>query len=72
MTIWAVSGERLTDFSNNSFRLEKITDAILKAMVSVGKGDVKAAEKISQEIYKILLGSLRFLKSWGFLFFYFF
>ena len=43
------------DFSNNPFQLEKITDAILKAMVSVGKGDVKAAEKISLEIYDILL-----------------
>ncbi len=43
------------DFSNNPFQLEKITDAILKAMVSVGKGDVKAAEKISTEIYNILL-----------------
>ena len=43
------------DFSNNSFELEKITDAILRAMVSVGKGDVKAAEKISSEIHEILL-----------------
>ena len=43
------------DFSNNQFRLEKITDAILKAMVSVGNGGVKEAEEISNHIYTLLL-----------------
>ena len=44
------------DFTKNPFQLEKITDAILKAMVAVEKGDVKAAEKISLEIESVLLG----------------
>ena len=43
------------DFAKNPFQLEKITDAILKAMVSVNKGDVKAAEQISLEIESVLL-----------------
>ncbi|MAQ47585.1 MAG: ribonucleotide reductase [Flavobacteriales bacterium] len=43
------------DFTKKTFQLEKITDAILKAMMSVNKGDVKAAESISSEIYKTLI-----------------
>ena len=43
------------DFSKMPFELEKITDAVLKAMLSVQKGDVKAAEKISMSIYETLL-----------------
>ena len=43
------------DFSKKAFYSEKITDAILKAMISVDKGDVKAAEKISNEVYEDLL-----------------
>ena len=43
------------DFSTNSFRLEKITDAILKAMVSVGTGGVKEAEDIANQIHTALL-----------------
>tara|TARA_Y100000766_G_scaffold232203_1_gene206532 strand:- start:1983 stop:3257 length:1275 start_codon:yes stop_codon:yes gene_type:complete len=43
------------DFTKKAFQLEKITDAILKAMMSVNKGDVKAAESISSEIYKTLI-----------------
>ena len=43
------------DFTKKTFQLEKITDAILKAMISVNKGDVKAAESISSEIYKTLI-----------------
>ena len=38
------------DFTKKTFYPEKITDAILKAMISVDKGDVKAAEKISNEV----------------------
>ena len=38
-----------------SFKLEKITDAILKAMISVKNGDVKDAEKIANEVNKSLL-----------------
>ena len=43
------------DFSKKAFYSEKITDAILKAMISVDKGDVKAAEKISNEVYEDLI-----------------
>ena len=43
------------DFTKKSFKLEKITDAILKAMMSVNKGDVKASEEISLDIYNILI-----------------
>ena len=43
------------DFTKKTFQLEKITDAILKAMMSVNKGDVKSAESISSEIYKTLI-----------------
>ena len=43
------------DFTKKPFRGEKITDAVLKAMLSVEKGDVKAAELISNEILDTLL-----------------
>ena len=43
------------DFTKKTFYQEKITDAILKAMISVDKGDVKAAEKISNEVYENLI-----------------
>ena len=43
------------DFSKKAFYSEKITDAILKAMISVDKGDVKAAERISSEVYEDLI-----------------
>ena len=43
------------DFTKKTFYPEKITDAILKAMISVNKGDVKAAEKISNEVYENLI-----------------
>lgn len=43
------------DFTKKTFKLEKITDAVLKAMMSVNKGDVKASEKISMEIYNTLI-----------------
>ena len=43
------------DFTKKPFKLEKITDAVLKAMMSVNKGDVKASEKISLEIYNTLI-----------------
>ena len=43
------------DFTKKTFKIEKVTDAILKAMISVNKGDVKAAENISLEIYKTLI-----------------
>jgi ribonucleoside-diphosphate reductase beta chain len=43
------------DFTKKAFQLEKITDAILKSMMSVNKGDVKSAESISSEIYKTLI-----------------
>ncbi|RPG59829.1 MAG: ribonucleotide reductase [Flavobacteriales bacterium TMED191] len=43
------------DFTKKTFKLEKITDAVLKAMMSVNKGDVKASEKISLEIYNTLI-----------------
>ncbi len=38
-----------------SFKLEKITDAILKAMISVKNGDLNDAEKIANEVNKSLL-----------------
>ena len=44
------------DFTKKPFQLEKITDAVLKAMLAVNKGDVKAAEKVSYEIYEVLVG----------------
>ena len=43
------------DFTKKSFELEKITDAILKAMLSVNNGDVRDAEKISSDVYNTLL-----------------
>ena len=43
------------DFTKKSFELEKITDAILKAMLSVKNGDVRDAEKISSDVYNTLL-----------------
>ena len=38
------------DFSKKPFELEKITDAILKAMISVKNGDVKDAEAIATKV----------------------
>ena len=38
------------DFSQKPFELEKITDAILKAMISVKNGDVKDAETIATRV----------------------
>tara|TARA_Y100001954_G_C15780395_1_gene589469 strand:- start:566 stop:1882 length:1317 start_codon:yes stop_codon:yes gene_type:complete len=43
------------NFAKKPFELEKITDAILRAMISVKKGDVKDAEDISMEVYNELL-----------------
>ncbi len=37
------------------FKLEKITDAILKAMISVKNGDLQDAEKIANEVNKSLI-----------------
>ncbi len=37
------------------FKLEKITDAILKAMISVKNGDLEDAEKIANEVNKSLI-----------------
>ena len=38
-----------------AFKLEKITDAILKAMISVNNGDLQDAEKIANEVNKSLI-----------------
>ena len=38
-----------------AFKLEKITDAILKAMISVNNGDLQDAEKIANEVNKNLI-----------------
>ena len=43
------------DFTTKPFELEKITDAILKAMLSVKNGDVRDAEKVSLNVYNTLL-----------------
>ena len=43
------------DFTQKSFELEKVTDAILKAMLSVKNGDLRDAEKITGEVYATLL-----------------
>ena len=43
------------DFNQKQFELEKITDAILKAMLSVKNGDVRDAEKISNDVYQELV-----------------
>ncbi len=43
------------DFTKKQFEFEKITDAILRAMISVKNGDVKDAEKISNDVYNALL-----------------
>ena len=37
------------------FKLEKITDAILKAMISVKNGDLEDAEKIANDVNKNLI-----------------
>ena len=41
--------------SKRPFQIEKISDAILKAMISVGNGNTKDAEAISNKIHKNLL-----------------
>jgi len=43
------------NFGKEPFQLEKVTDAVLKAMLSVKHGDVKDAEKISMSVYSDLL-----------------
>tara|TARA_B100000579_G_scaffold436020_1_gene460829 strand:+ start:260 stop:1534 length:1275 start_codon:yes stop_codon:yes gene_type:complete len=43
------------DFSKERFELEKVTDAVLKAMLSVKNGDVRDAENITNDIHAILL-----------------
>jgi len=43
------------NFSKKPFELEKVTDAILKAMISVKNGDVKDAEKIAMDVYGALV-----------------
>ena len=43
------------NFNQKQFELEKITDAILKAMLSVNHGDVRDAEKISNDVYQELV-----------------
>ncbi len=43
------------DFNQKQFELEKITDAILKAMLSVKHGDVRDAEKISNDVHQELV-----------------
>ena len=43
------------DFNQKQFELEKITDAILKAMLSIKRGDVRDAEKISNDVYQELV-----------------
>jgi ribonucleoside-diphosphate reductase beta chain len=44
------------DYSTSPFVLEKITDAVEKAMQSVGNGSRKDAEIISMRVYETLLG----------------
>ena len=41
--------------SKRPFQIEKITDAILKAMISVKNGDLKDAEQISEQVHNTLL-----------------
>tara|TARA_B100000530_G_scaffold75620_1_gene45020 strand:- start:1525 stop:2841 length:1317 start_codon:yes stop_codon:yes gene_type:complete len=43
------------NFSKKTFELEKITDAILRAMISVNNGDVKDAEVIAKSVYTTLI-----------------
>jgi ribonucleoside-diphosphate reductase beta chain len=43
------------NFSKKTFELEKITDAILRAMISVKNGDVKDAELIAKSVYTTLI-----------------
>jgi len=43
------------NFSKKTFELEKITDAILRAMISVSNGDVKDAERIAKSVYTTLI-----------------
>ena len=41
--------------SKRPFEIEKITDAILKAMISVKEGELKDAEKIAENVYTRLI-----------------
>ena len=41
--------------SKRPFEIEKITDAILKAMISVKEGELKDAEKIAENVYNKLI-----------------
>ncbi|MDC0189437.1 ribonucleotide-diphosphate reductase subunit beta [Flavobacteriales bacterium] len=43
------------DFSKETFELEKVTDAVLKAMLSVKNGGVRDAENITNDIHSVLL-----------------
>ena len=43
------------DFTTKLFHLQKITDAILKAMTAAKHGNEKDAKLISENVYKALL-----------------
>lgn len=44
------------DFETKSFHLEKISDAILKAMTAAKHDDLDDAKRISEKVYRALLG----------------
>ena len=43
------------------FKIKKITEAILKAMVSVNNGSLEEAEGIAKQVYSILLTKLNLI-----------
>src|SRR5690554_2510008 len=47
------------DFTTKLFHLQKITDAILKAMTAANHGDEADAQRISEKVYEALLDRKR-------------
>ena len=43
------------NYASKSFKLEKVTEAVIKAMSSVNNGSVADAEKISNNVYGVLI-----------------
>jgi len=52
------------DYSKKPFKLEKITNAILQAMLSENMGDLEEATKISSNVYSVLLDNQKSISNY--------
>ena len=52
------------DYSKRPFKLEKITNAILQAMLSENMGDLEEATKISSNVYSVLLDNQKLISNY--------